>query len=135
MASIQGRLVNLQRRNEYIAAKQQRELYLSEELARSTRSRGGGVKTEAHHPRQKSKRSSSKVWVHDCWLAVVSLVHCSEFVICLLPSPTSPIHNLTHTHTHTRTHTCTHTHTHAHTHTHTHTHTHMHTSIAHYHWT
>ena len=60
MASIQGRLVNLQRRNEYVAAKQQKELSLSEELAVSTSTKEGGQKTGCGH---KSKKTCSKVHI------------------------------------------------------------------------
>ena len=60
MASIQGRLVNLQRRNEYVAAKQQRELNLSEELIGGTGTKGGGKKTGCEH---KNKKSCSKVHI------------------------------------------------------------------------
>ena len=72
MASIQGRLVNLQRRNEYVAAKQQRELSLSEELSGSTGTKGGGKKTGCGH---KSKKSCSKVHIPSSFLAVQFLTH------------------------------------------------------------
>ena len=76
MASIQGRLVNLQRRNEYVAAKQQRELNLSGELAGSTGTKGGGKKTGCGH---KNKKSCSKVisytLIFSGFLAVQFLTH------------------------------------------------------------
>ena len=71
MASIQGRLVNLQRRNEYIAAKQQRELNLSEELIGGTGTKGGGKKTGCGH---KNKKSCSKVHIPSSSLACQFLI-------------------------------------------------------------